>query len=427
MAKQIIGAPECYSPESDIKDQPISVSPVVDIWSAGCVLSEAALWVLFGKGHLDQYRHNRRDETSRIAGFTDIGCFHDGTDALKTVTETHEYMLESENISKPNHITKEVLRMVQDMLLRADGRPSAQALYVKSRTKLDKAREILRMNPDEGPFWGTYLNAHSSESLAQSGPRTPPELPHEYDTFRPRAGSQDKHRLPRSQTIDPIKVPDYFGLDPKHPDIDEDEESDRQNENEDAEDAPGPSRALLSMKGKEGNWSSNPYIKRNSTEPHKLVIDSRSQGYRAINPANSAISRTTKPGGVKNKPPGRLNLAQEGQPPLLHPPPPGSRKSSSSSTMSPDHGKSRQNSGSAIVGLQLAHGALEDHSQSSSLSLPSEESNLQPPPQLSISDAFTWKHQREQLGWKNPEAESLFGPLHDRDFVNHPSTFCILS
>ena len=410
---------------------------VVDIWSAGCVLSEAAVWVLYGKEYLDQYRQKRKEETTTIIGFDDIECFHDGTDVLETVTEIHEYMLDDSNVSNSDYVTKEVLRMVKDMLERANVRPGAQLFCVKSKKILDKARESLYVNPDEGPFSSISLRARTPNSLVRSGSMTPPELPDEYGTFRARAGPQDKDRFSRSQTTDPIKEPNCFGLNAKLPfingpstprSIDEDEDIDRQNDYEGAEGLPGPSRAQLSMKGKESILLSNPNIKRNITEPHNLVGRSRNQSHRAIDPANPATLRTPiKLSGVRNMPLGMSSKAQGTQPPLLHPPPPGSRNSSSSSLMSPENRESSQHSRPVIGGPQLAHEAPEDRSQSISLRSPGRELDSQAPPHLSVKDALTWKKQKKQLGWKNPQEHQLLGPLHNRDFVNGPSICCCLS
>lgn len=67
------------------------VGPLVDVWSIGCVLLEAAVWVAFGERGRLEFQKRRRDENSEenprqtLLGRTD--SFHDGINRLNAVVE----------------------------------------------------------------------------------------------------------------------------------------------------------------------------------------------------------------------------------------------------------------------------------------------------------------------------------------------------
>lgn len=58
---------------------PRMINPTVDVWSFGCVLSEALAWLQGGQQGLEAYRQSRRREQERLSpNFSAIEAFHDG-------------------------------------------------------------------------------------------------------------------------------------------------------------------------------------------------------------------------------------------------------------------------------------------------------------------------------------------------------------
>ena len=71
------GAPEIYTDHPDLMRMPRVIFPSVDIWSFGCVLFEAVVWVVGGMRALKAFRVERQKET-RAHDVRDVGAFHDG-------------------------------------------------------------------------------------------------------------------------------------------------------------------------------------------------------------------------------------------------------------------------------------------------------------------------------------------------------------
>ncbi|KAF2103948.1 kinase-like protein [Rhizodiscina lignyota] len=135
------GAPECYRPDSFIERMPLPVAPKVDVWSLGAVFSEAVAWVVLTTEGLDQYREHRRVETSKIDGFKDDDCFHNGEERLATVEEMLERAKTSARGNDP--ITSDVVELT-DLMLQAGERPTAKLLHERCQRILRKARHRLQ-------------------------------------------------------------------------------------------------------------------------------------------------------------------------------------------------------------------------------------------------------------------------------------------
>jgi hypothetical protein len=154
-----------------------SVSQKFDIWSLGCVFSEAATWLILGyrgvelftlvRKSLQLVGHNIHDddktedsdlsdqsddELKKIRGFD---RFHDGSDISKTVTDWHEHLRCSARACDP--ITVSILKMVEEKMLKQDAtkRLSAAGLVEEMRTLLENAKKRLDlstpMSKDEPP------------------------------------------------------------------------------------------------------------------------------------------------------------------------------------------------------------------------------------------------------------------------------------
>lgn len=109
------GAPECCDPLSLTKHHPHHVKRCIDIWSLGCILSEAAVWAVKGNAGLQRYRSARRSAIRRIQGHGVIDCFHDEKELLPAVTEQHRDL--SSDYDRDDFITGPVIsKMIKKML-----------------------------------------------------------------------------------------------------------------------------------------------------------------------------------------------------------------------------------------------------------------------------------------------------------------------
>lgn len=89
------------------------------MWSLGCVLIEAAVWVCFGRRGRLKFQQRRRDENNDVApGQRDLGrsdCFHNGKARLKTVEEVFD--LVQRDGRRSDELTPRIVRLVLDHLL----------------------------------------------------------------------------------------------------------------------------------------------------------------------------------------------------------------------------------------------------------------------------------------------------------------------
>ncbi|KAF2467698.1 uncharacterized protein BDR25DRAFT_395176 [Lindgomyces ingoldianus] len=134
VAKQIMkggtptyGAPELISVDGKGKRTP--VSQAIDIWSLGCVFSEAAVWTVLGPKGLVEYEKLRlRDLPKRERPFP---LFHNGSDILPAVRKMHANLRHHVRFS---HLGNSVLDLIDDMLQGKAGlRPTASKVYERTQ------------------------------------------------------------------------------------------------------------------------------------------------------------------------------------------------------------------------------------------------------------------------------------------------------
>lgn len=174
------GAPECCSPGDISENEQLRVGQNVDIWSLGCIYSEAARWLKYGYQGILDYQRERSDEIGRIADFEDADCFHNGEKALEAVKKSHQ--TSTSNLRPEDFITKPVVeQMVREMLQDSVARPSARVLAYKSKQLLTEARKNLAdMNSPPSP---PSLDRRTGPKRVQtvpafrSSPPPPPKLP----------------------------------------------------------------------------------------------------------------------------------------------------------------------------------------------------------------------------------------------------------
>ena len=114
----------------------------VDIYSLGCVLSEAVTWASQGWRKVLDYRHRRLEETYDRSGRRE-DCFHnDSGHLLETVGDVHR-----ENISQRgphDELTQPIIEGLIDGMLLSPGepRPNARDLYRKSKQIIKPAHGV---------------------------------------------------------------------------------------------------------------------------------------------------------------------------------------------------------------------------------------------------------------------------------------------
>ncbi|KAI2469694.1 hypothetical protein F4781DRAFT_421757 [Annulohypoxylon bovei var. microspora] len=143
---QWYSAPECVTNFDVLRRIDNRVGSEVDIWSLGCVFSEAAVWAVCGHLGLQKYLEHRRQEIPSSmcrSGFA--GCFHNGNEPLKAVTLMLNHILNSRR--SWDTITPGIIELIRESMLLGpmDLRKSARVLLQRSEHLLqdaeDKARE----------------------------------------------------------------------------------------------------------------------------------------------------------------------------------------------------------------------------------------------------------------------------------------------
>ncbi|KKY22681.1 putative serine threonine protein kinase [Phaeomoniella chlamydospora] len=134
------GAPELYRGNEYLETANLQVKQGADMWSLGCVFSEAVVWSVIGLLGLEEYRQARRAESEQIPDFKDPGCFHDEQQVLKCVRDTHERV--KEQIRKGDFAAEEVLRLIKELLEKSpDARPTATITITRVHHIVSDAKE----------------------------------------------------------------------------------------------------------------------------------------------------------------------------------------------------------------------------------------------------------------------------------------------
>ncbi|KAL2075033.1 hypothetical protein VTL71DRAFT_8813 [Oculimacula yallundae] len=141
------GGTAAYGPPEQTGGHGELVSQRFDIWSLGCVFSEAATWLLLGRRGVEQFRLVRKSLENGNHGDVSIceprgdDCFHAEMDTSKAVTDWHDYLRNS--LRKGDQVTEAILDFVQkNMLVRlADKRISSRELVVWLKTTIESAEK----------------------------------------------------------------------------------------------------------------------------------------------------------------------------------------------------------------------------------------------------------------------------------------------
>ncbi|KAK3368842.1 hypothetical protein B0T24DRAFT_706998 [Lasiosphaeria ovina] len=121
-----------------------------DIWSLGCVFSEAAVWSVMGESGRLEYRQSRLDETNEtsLRGTGYNGCFHNGSAALDAVQRMHSLMVTTSR--HPDGITHRMSKLIIESMLQSEVlRGSSRMTYERARSVIHDAEEDLRVRPQQ--------------------------------------------------------------------------------------------------------------------------------------------------------------------------------------------------------------------------------------------------------------------------------------
>lgn len=178
------------------------------MWSLGCVLIEAAVWVCSGRRGRIEFQQRRRDENNEVAPEQrDLGrsdCFHNGTTRLKAVSEVLD--LVQRDGRRSDELTPKVVRLVLDhLLVDEDSRYGARILS----TELGKMIRTTTDCPDDRASRcvstaSSATRSHASQEFRLShhdgfdGPQsTSPQSQYEALTPSTTIDSMSQNQIPR--------------------------------------------------------------------------------------------------------------------------------------------------------------------------------------------------------------------------------------
>ena len=179
------GAPECCRFTESIEAYPLRVKQDVDVWSIGCVLSEAAIWVVRGRKDLLEYRRRRKMETEKFPMLKDSDCFHDGEKPLEAVRNLHRTL--PQDCRASDHVTAAALEpTISQTLVESEGRVPVRVLYHRSKNILAEAQTKLGIAGVKRSSLSAMDNKKGWTDSPHDRPRTPPQVPDGYYQSQPR-------------------------------------------------------------------------------------------------------------------------------------------------------------------------------------------------------------------------------------------------
>ncbi|KAK4213745.1 hypothetical protein QBC37DRAFT_422527 [Rhypophila decipiens] len=133
---QTYGAPEASKHADYLLRLPNQIPTAADIWSMGCVISDAAAWLAFGPKGREEYRKLREEFGSQVENFEDPGhydCFHDAVGRSQAVDKMHVRIREA--CHPQDTITPQLLDLVQEHMLVWDWKQRLPANSVFERCR----------------------------------------------------------------------------------------------------------------------------------------------------------------------------------------------------------------------------------------------------------------------------------------------------
>lgn len=154
---------------------PVQLRQRVDIWSAGCVFSEAAVWSTFGWNRLLEYRRQRQEEIKERLNCHGEQWFHDESEVLETVRSIHENI--AQNSQPINQVTGHILKIVSNSMLLREARRDATArdIYTQFSRIIETMRSIFGVRIIGSPLREGENTKDDSDF--DEPPKTPPNVP----------------------------------------------------------------------------------------------------------------------------------------------------------------------------------------------------------------------------------------------------------
>ncbi|KAH8707099.1 hypothetical protein GQ44DRAFT_763712 [Phaeosphaeriaceae sp. PMI808] len=214
---QMFSAPECFRAEADmfIQQTAYQANPKHDIWSLGCVFSEALVWSMLGSDGIIAYRAARKAATNDIPSMRSTaysGCFHDGNEVLETVRSMHCKVLQSNHLPQAyRHLVKSLIITIEGMLSQEMTRPAAVTVRnhllaaISQTTDSVRAECMPRLQKDHlkivgGFYEGERAGCHEHSVLAADNPCLA------NDTLRTATARQgSKRALPHADVPEVLK------------------------------------------------------------------------------------------------------------------------------------------------------------------------------------------------------------------------------
>jgi hypothetical protein len=111
--------------------------PSKDIWSLGCVFSEAVYWSVFGpNGHREYQNMRRRSTVPHLKDSGYSGCFHNGQSIHAIVSACHRDAIHNRR-TNIDDIVSNIVFLVEEMLGNEHERPGALEVHRRLTAALD--------------------------------------------------------------------------------------------------------------------------------------------------------------------------------------------------------------------------------------------------------------------------------------------------
>ncbi|KAL8896162.1 MAG: hypothetical protein Q9207_007843 [Kuettlingeria erythrocarpa] len=172
------GAPETYRHHSDSQSVPLQVTPAVDIWSLGCVFSEAAVWAQYGWRTVKEYQRRRSNEIEKKTKGVNKGeqIFHWDDRILETVRDMHQDILGKTNTA--HKVVREIVEKVVGDMLERGSRPHAAFVFEKAKRIIKERADLYDVRLIE-PSWrvdAELAGVLKSGTITMEPPQPPPDI-----------------------------------------------------------------------------------------------------------------------------------------------------------------------------------------------------------------------------------------------------------
>lgn len=174
------GAPETFRSHIDMEASPLQVTQAVDVWSIGCVFSEASVWAHHGWKRVVEYRRQRSLEIKAKGGDEGEHVFHFGGNLLDAVDNIHQDILRAKQTK--DHITRSVVDRLVVEMLQHETRPHAMYLFDKSKRLIKDAEK--KFDVSVVGLVGNINGELVDSNEARVGARSPPQVPHDHYRVR---------------------------------------------------------------------------------------------------------------------------------------------------------------------------------------------------------------------------------------------------